>query len=110
MLFNKYPVYTMCFVCLALYGLSMMLFFQRDKETQESEPWVEKKTEVKQKVRETPVQEVQKLAKKEKAPVATPKAAQPTPKAKPAKIAEPVPAAPEPQPVKAKAPVKSKPP
>lgn len=61
-------------------------------------------------MRETPVQEVQKLAKKEKAPVATPKAAQPTPKAKPAKIAEPVPAAPEPQPVKAKAPVKSKPP
>ena len=29
MLLNKYPVYTMCFVCLALYGLSMILFFQR---------------------------------------------------------------------------------
>jgi len=41
MLLNKYPVYTMCFVCLALYGLSMILFFQRDKETQDSEPWVE---------------------------------------------------------------------
>lgn len=27
MLLYKHPVYTLCFVCLALYGLSMMLFF-----------------------------------------------------------------------------------
>lgn len=27
MLLNKYPTYTFCFVCLALYGLSMILFF-----------------------------------------------------------------------------------
>ena len=80
----------------------------RDKETQESEPWVEKKAETKQRVRETPAQEVQKPAKKEKAPVASPKAA--PAKAKPAMVAEPAPVAPEPQPVKAKAPVKSKPP
>lgn len=27
MLLNKYPTYSICFVCLALYGLSMILFF-----------------------------------------------------------------------------------
>jgi hypothetical protein len=36
MLAKKQPVFTTCFVCLALYGLSMMFFLNRD----ENESWV----------------------------------------------------------------------
>lgn len=41
LLLNKHPIVSICIGCLALYGVSMLLFIQRDEDNEKRKAWIE---------------------------------------------------------------------